>query len=111
MHVLLQYWPARGVLASQAQWTFRAPRQHGTRTRVFGTTGASMEAAIAYLATSGAASQAVGCLALAKLLRHNVLPGVARSTAVKQGAIERLVSALKTHPMDTAVQNNGGLLG
>ena len=74
-----------------------------TRAWAFGTTGA-MEDAIAYLAASGASSQADGCLALAKLLRHNVLPGLARTTAVKLGAIDLLVSALRTHPHDTAVQ-------
>ena len=66
-----------------------------------------MEGAIGYLAKPDAASQAVGCLALAKLLRHNVLPGVARSTAVEQGAIDLLVTALRSHPLDSAVQNNG----
>jgi hypothetical protein len=60
-----------------------------------------MEDAIAYLEESGASSQADGCLALAKLLRHNQLPGLARSTAVKLGAIGLLVSALKSHPHDT----------
>ena len=86
-----------------------------TRTWAFGTTGASMEDAIALLrhrwptSSSQASSQADGCLALAKLLRHNVLPGVARSAAVKQGAIDLLVTALRTHPHDTAVQARASL--
>ena len=71
--------------------------------RPFAHAGVSMEDAIAYLEDEerGASSQADGCLALAKLLRHNQLPGEARSNAVKLGAIELLVSALRSHPHDT----------
>ena len=104
--------PERPSSSSSVEEEGTGKRQRVTRQPLLGTSRvdlSSMEDAITYLTASGASSQADGCLALAKLLRHNVLPGVARSAAVKQGAIDLLVTALRTHPHDTAVQARASL--
>jgi len=82
-----------------AKWT--SPHLHLDRGQ------GSLEDAIDLLSTPGADSHAVGCLTLAKLLRHNSLPGFARTSAVRQGAIELLIDALSSHPDDQNVQNHG----
>ena len=56
-----------------------------------------MEEAVTLLQSTGASARADGCLAMARLLRHNNVPGFARQHAVKMGAIRLLVAALQDH--------------